>query len=232
MALSIALTFFHSPSHAREPQSLADFEREFEWVNIKNCKRPPIKPPKVIWIAPPDGPGMSKKRIFVRRWMDADGDGVCELYDVEKLEESHFTGKIYGYPRRVSIYKKGNWATRGGRLEGWLPLILLDRIVGTRLDVSYSYGNAGYTVGATGPRPSCESVRLTLAEGYMLFFHFPNFAKEDPVMDPDGIWNDYQSGYVNSQYPGKENFFASTVSEDCKEKYRLVIDALAKRLEN
>jgi hypothetical protein len=75
-------------------------------------------------------------------------------------------------------------------------------------------------------------MRQTLAIGYMLFFHFPKFAKDDPVMDPEGNWNDYKSGYAGSQYPGKENFLASPVSEECKAKYRLVIDALANELEN
>jgi hypothetical protein len=51
-------------------------------------------------------------------------------------------------------------------------------------------------------------------------------------MDPEGNWNNYKAGYVESQYPGKDNFLASPVSEDCKQKYRLVIDALANELEN
>jgi hypothetical protein len=232
MLLPISTALYPSFSIADSPQSLATFEKEFEWVNVKNCKRPAIKPPKVILIAPPDAPENPTKRIFIRRWLDADGDGVCELYDVEELEKSYYTGKLYGYPRRVSIYEKGKWNIHNGRLGGWLPLILLDKVTGTRLDVSYSYGNAGYTSGATGPRPDCESVRWTLAEGYMLFFHFPKYAKDDSVMDPNGIWNDYKSAYVNSQYPGKDNFLASPVPDECKEKYRLVIDALAKELEN
>lgn len=228
--LVISMTFSTS-SNAEKPQSPSAFEQEFEWVNVKDCKRPAIKPPKPIWIKPL-GESETKKRIYVRRWLDADGDGVCELYDVEELEKSFFTGKLYGYPRRVSIYEKGKWSIHEGRLEGWLPLILLDRTSGNRLDVSYSYGNAGYSAGSTGRRPDCESVRKTLAEGYMLFFHFPKFAKVDPAMDPDGEWNDYKSGYVNSQYPGKENFLASPVNDDCKKKYSLIIDMLAKELEN
>jgi hypothetical protein len=228
---SITLAVFPYPLNAGTPQSPAEFEQEFRWVNVKDCVRPPIIPPKPIWINPLDDLGRSNKKIYIRRWLDADGDGICELYDVEEIEKSHFTGKLYGYPRRVSIYEKGKWNIHTGRLEGWLPLILLDRITGARLNVSYSYGNAGYTTGATGPRPDCESLRWTLAEGYMLFFNFPKFAKDDPVMDPKGIWNDYMSAYVNSQYPGKDNFLASPVSSDCKEKYRLVIDALAKELE-
>jgi hypothetical protein len=219
------------PVFATSPQSLESFEKELEWVNVTNCKRPPVKPPPPLRIAPLNESVKSKKRISIRRWLDEDGDGQCEIYDVGELEKSYYTAKIYGYPIRTARYKKGKWSVGIESTGEWFPLILLDKVTGARYDVFYAYGNAGYSVGSTGPVPDCESMRWTLAVGYMLFFHFPKFAKIDPLMDPDGEWNDYKSGYINSHYPGKDNFLASPVSNDCREKYRLVIDALAKELE-
>ena len=219
--------------YAASPQSLESFEKEFEWLNLKNCKRPSIKPPLPIWIDPPPELLMNEKRkISVRRWLDSNGDGWCEVYDVEELEKSYFTGRLYGYPNRRSRYENGKWKIQKGSVGSWFALILFDKVNKSRIDASYSYGNAGYTVGSTGMRSDCDSMRSTLAVGYMLFFHFPKFAKDDPAMDPEGIWNDYKSGYVESQYPTKQTFLNSPVSGECKEKYRLVIDALANKLEN
>lgn len=202
------------------PQSIESFESEFEWINIRNCRRPSLEPPPPIWITPPSSLKGVNKRVSIRRWLDENGDGLCELYDVEKLEKSYYTGKIYGYPYRVATYEYGKWSIQFGSTGRWLPLILLDKVTGTRLNIFYAYGNAGYTEGGTGPRPDCESMRSTLAEGYMLLFHFPKFAKEDPAMDPAGIWNDYVSGWINSQYPEKSILLASPVPDDCKKKYR------------
>lgn len=217
---------------AVSPQSLESFEKELDWVNITNCRKPPVKPPPPVRIAPLNESLKSKKRISIRRWLDEDGDGQCELYDVEELGKSYYTGKIYGYPIRRSWYEKGKWNVGIGSTDGWFPLILIDRLAGARYEVFYTYENAGYSAGSRGPVPDCESMRWTLAVGYMLFFHFPKFAKDDPVMDPDGEWNDYKSAYVNSHYPGKKNFLSSPVPDECKERYRLVIDALAKELED
>ena len=114
--------------------------------------------------------------------------------------------------------------------EFWRPLILLDKVIGTRLNVFYAYGNADYTEGGTGPRLDCESMRSTLAEGYMLLFHFPKFAKEDPAMDPAGIWNGYVSGSINFQYPERSILLESAVSEKCIRKYRLLVDAIVEKL--
>lgn len=50
--------------------------------------------------------------------------------------------------------------------------------------------------------------------GYMLFFHFPKFAKVDPFMSPDGDCNDCRFGYVNSQCLGEEDVLASAVSDE------------------
>jgi hypothetical protein len=164
--------------------------------------------------------------------LDEDGDGLCELYDVEKLEQSYYTGKIYGYPYRVSRYEKGKWIMQSGSTGRWLPLVLLDKATDARLYIFYAYGEAGYTEVSTGPRPDCESVRSTMAKGYMMLFHFPEFDKKDPAMDKKGSWNDYVSGWIHSQYPGKMELLESPVPDECKQKYRLVIDALFKRLGN
>lgn len=228
----IGLAIIAGSASATSPQSVESFEKELEWVDVRNCRKPVAKPPPPVWIAPLDESKSSRKRISVRRWLDEDGDGQCELYDVAELETSHFTGKIYGYPLRRARYEKGTWKVGTPSTGAWFPLILLDKVTGARYDVFYTYGNAGYSASAGGPLPNCDSLRWTLAVGYMLFFHFPKFAENDPVMNPDGDWNDYKSGYASSQYPGKEGFLASPVSSECKEKYRLVIDALAKRLEN
>lgn len=198
------------------PQSLESFEKEFQWLNISDCKRPLAKPPPPIWINPPSSSEGVNKRVSIRRWLDENGDGFCELYDVEGLEKSYYTGKIYGYPYRAATYEQGKWSIQFGSTVRWLPLILLDKITGTRFNIFYTYGNAGYTEGGASPRPDCESMRSTLAEDYMLLFHFPKFAKEDPAMDPAGIWNDYVSGWINSQYPEKSILLARPVPDDCK----------------
>jgi hypothetical protein len=224
------MAMLFNPAFSASPQSVESFEKELKWADVMSCKRPLLKPPPPVWILPPSGLE-GKKKISVRRWLDEDGDGICELYGVGKLEKSYYTNKIYGYPIRRSWYKNGKWDIGIESTGGWFPLILLDKLTNARYEVFYTYGNAGYSSGSTGPRPDCESLRRTLAVGYMLFFHFPQFAKIDPAMDPEGDWNDYQSGYVNSQYPGKENFLVSTVSDECKAKYQLIIDVLAKELE-
>lgn len=221
-----------SAAYAGTAQSLESFEKEFEWINIKNCERPALKPPPPIWIKSPTGSKRDNKKISIRRWLDEDGDGLCELYDVQELEQSYYTGKIYGYPYRTSRYGNGKWNRHVGSTGRWLPLILLDKVTSTRLNIFYAYGMAGYTEGAAGPRPDCESMRTTLAEGYMLLFKFPKFAKEDPAMDPDGVWNDYISGWISSQYPEKSILLESPVSDECKQKYQLVIDAIYKKLGN
>jgi len=231
--LSILLSVLALPACAKYfPQSLDSFEQEFQWLNTKDCKRPPLKPPLPIWIEPPSESDGVVKKVNIRRWLDEDGDGICEIYDIQALEKSYYTGKLYGYPYRKSTYEKEKWISQHGSTGRWLPLILLDKLTNRRLNVFYAYGNAGYSEGGTGPRPDCESLRSTLAEGYMLLFNFPKFAKEDPVMDPRGIWNDYISGWINSQYPEKSGLLASPVTEECKQKYQLVMEAIAKRLGN
>jgi hypothetical protein len=117
---------------------------------------------------------------------------------------------------------------QAGSAAKWPQLILLNKVTGARLNIFYAYENAGYTEGGTGPRPDCESMRSILADGYMLLFHFPKFAKEDPAMDTDGIWNNYISGWISSQYPEKSTLLGSLVFGDCRKKYRLVIDAIEK----
>nr|WP_314625391.1 hypothetical protein [uncultured Noviherbaspirillum sp.] len=225
------LTVSVAPVYAETvPQSLESFEKEFRWLNISDCKRPLAKPPPPIRIKSPSVSKNNSATVSIRRWLDEDGNGLCELYDVQNLEKSYYTGKLYGYPYRAATYENGKWAVEYGSTGRWLPLILLDKVTGTRLNIFYAYGNAGYTEGGAGPRPDCESMRSTLAEGYMLLFHFPKFAKEDPVMDPTGIWNDYVSGWINSQYPERSILLESPVSEKCMMKYRLVIDAIAEKL--
>jgi hypothetical protein len=66
----------------------------------------------------------------------------------------------------------------------------------------------------------------------MLIFRFPAYAKKDEVTDPNGNWNDVVSGWIFSQYSYRDNVFESKLPSECKEKYRLVIDALAKKLEH
>lgn len=229
---SIATAFFPAAVYAELPQSLESFEKEFQWINIKTCKRPAVTPPPRILIKTSADSKSGNRKVSIRRWLDEDGDGLCEIYDVQELEQSYYTGKIYGYPYRASRYENGKWSMQDGSTGRWLPLILLDKVTGTRLNIFYAYGKAGYTEGGAGPRPDCESMRTTLAEGYMLLFHFPKFAKEDPAMDPDGMWNNYISGWINSQYPEKSILLESPVSDGCKQKYRLVIDAIYKKLGN
>jgi hypothetical protein len=111
-------------------------------------------------------------------------------------------------------------------------LILLDKVTGERIDVNYAYGNAGYSAAAREAPSDCANLRAYLAEGYMLNFHFPKFARNDPVTDPEGDWNDVISGWFFSQYTYKEAVIHSALPTECIEKYQAVIDALAKKLEH
>ncbi len=73
--------------------------------------------------------------MFVRYWLDEDGDRQREIYDVEKLGKSYYTTKIFGYPIRKPQY--GKWKVGFGSIGGWFPLILLDTLTNDRYEVFY-----------------------------------------------------------------------------------------------
>jgi hypothetical protein len=229
--LSAFFGFSILPAYSATPQSVNSFESEFEWANAKNCIVPNAMLPARIWIKNPEY-GKLPNKISVRRWMDWNGDGVCELFDIEELEESAFTQKIYGYPVRVGRYMDNKWEYIGVGVGNWFPLILLDRTTGEKNKLIYLYGNAGYSPSAQGVPGGCAMLRRYLAEGYMLNFRFPRFAKDDPVTDPNGDWNDIVSGWVSTRYIYREEILRSDLPSECKEKYSLVINALAKKLES
>lgn len=210
-----------------EPQQPDKFKEDFLWVNAGKCNRPSAKPIPPIFFLDPE---KNKHKIFMRRWLDADGDGMCELYDVGEMETSKFTSKIYGYPIRISKYTGGRWKVSPIMAGSWIPLILLDKVSGERMQVDYVYGNAGYSAAAGFSPVNCEISRKYLAISYMLLFHFPEFAKNDPLTDPKGYWNDVISGWLNATYTDPLELRQLELPIECRSRYRLVVSAIIEKL--
>lgn len=213
----------------KEPQQPAEFKKDFVWVNAGKCNKPPVRPTQPIYFRDPEHEKNNKK-IFVRRWLDSDGDGVCEVYDVGEMQASKFTGKVYGYPIRISRYIDGRWKVSPIMTGNWVPLILLDKSNGERIQVDYVYGNAGYSAAARFIPEDCELARKYLAISYMLVFHFPEFARNDPITDPKGYWNDVISGWLNATYTDPFELRQLKLPIECKDRYRLVVSALVEKL--
>lgn len=213
----------------KKPQQPAEFKEDFVWVNAGKCNKPPVRPPQPIYFRDPMHQ-KNKSKIFVRRWLDADGDGACEVYDIGEVETSSFTSKIYGYPIRISKYVGGRWKAFPITTGNWVPLILLDKSNGQRMRIDYVYGNAGYSAAARFIPEDCELVRKYLAISYMLVFHFPEFAKNDPITNPKGYWNDVISGWLNATYTDSFELRQLKLPIECKDRYRLVVSALVEEL--
>lgn len=134
------------------------------------------------------------------------------------------------YPMRTMRFENGKWRVPEDWSNIWVPLILLDKITGARIEIPYKAGNAGHDMTPmiidSEFSEGCEEARVKLAVGFMLLFHFPRFAKADPIMDPQGIWNDYGVGWLRSEYWAMSKQYMRSLPNDCLEKYRLVIDEL------
>jgi hypothetical protein len=228
------------PPSANIVQTLESFSNEYEWINVKRCKRPVAKAPPRIWIDTPKNSKMKEKKISLRRWADRDGDGICEIYDVGDTwkEDDSNNGEDYpnnrkDYPMRTMRFENGKWRIPEDWSNIWVPLILLDKVTGARIEIPYKAGNAGYDMTPMSFNNEfsgkCEEARVKLAIGYMLLFRFPKFAKNDPVMDPEGIWNDYGGGWLRSEHWAMDQQYRDSLPDDCLEKYRLVIDALKEK---
>lgn len=232
IAAILFLTVISFSASAKVVQTIESFSNEYQWINVKQCKRPAAKAPARIWIDAPSKSKIKSKKISIRRWADKDGDGICEIYDVEDMEKEDFTGKLDDYPMRTTRYENRKWIVKTDWSALWVPLILLDKVTGERLEVPYRFGLAGITKlpmrRGNGFEGTCEALRVNLAIGHMLLFHFPEFAKKDPVMAPGNIWNDYASGWMRSEFWAIGEEELSRVPDDCVEKYRLVIDVLKK----
>lgn len=227
---SILIVFNVYSCYASSSQKLESFLADFVWMDSKNCKIPKARAPQKIMIHGIDFNHSLEKKSY-RRWIDADGDGVCELYDVAELESSKFTGKIYGFPTRVVKFKKDNWKKFGGGLNAWIPMILFDKERNQRVVVDYVYGNAGYSPSLKSVPATCDDLRQYLAVGAMLYFKFPMTARRDDLTNPDGEWNDIKSAWFYSFYMEKEEILSSDLPSSCKEKYKFIIYALSERLE-
>jgi hypothetical protein len=219
-------------------QTLESFGNEYEWINVKRCRRPSAKSPPRIWIEVPKNIKSKEKKISIRRWADRDGDGICEIYDVEEawkgedLDEESVAARNDDpvYPMRTMKFEKGKWRIPEGWSNIWVPMILRDKVSGARIEIPYKAGYAGADKMPmsfnTQFQGSCEATRLKLAVGYMLHFHFPKFAMDDAAMSPRGKWNDYGDGFFWSEYWELSDSSLDNLPDDCREKYRLVIDAL------
>lgn len=216
--------------YADSPQEFRSFMSEFVWVDPKICKIPKAKAPEKLMIYGIDFNHLSRKRSY-RRWIDVDGDGICELYDIAELQSSAFTGKIYGIPTRAFKFENNAWKKFGGGAYSWIPMILLDKKRERRIIIDYVYGNAGYSLSLKSVPIDCEDLRQYLGVGAMLYFNFPMMARLDELTNPEGEWNDVKSGWFSSFYTEKEEIMNSGLPSSCKEKYRVIIDALYKRLE-
>jgi hypothetical protein len=226
----LPILIFSDFCDAAPPQNLQSFFAEFAWVDATHCKIPKANPPSKLWIHGLDFNHGSKKRSF-RRWIDVDGDDICELYDVTDLETSAFTEKVYGFPVRMYKFESKKWKKYGGGFQPWIPMILLDMKTKERIIIDYVYGNAGYSPSTKGTPVDCEYLRRYLGVGVMLYFNFPIFAQRDELTNPKGGWNDVRSGWFSSRYTDKDEILSSNLPSDCKRKYRTIIDALAERLE-
>jgi hypothetical protein len=116
-------------------QSLESFEKELKCINVMQCRRPSSELPLPVLISPLNESLNGEYKMFVRYWLDEDGDRQREIYDVEKLGKSYYTTKIFGYPIRKPQY--GKWKVGFGSIGGWFPLILLDTLTNDRYEVFY-----------------------------------------------------------------------------------------------
>jgi hypothetical protein len=240
-SLSLAESCMKPPDLPSSPnlvQTLESFGNEYEWINVKRCKRPSAKAPSRIWIDVPKYIKTKEKKISIRRWADRDGDGICELYDVEETwkgedldeDSTRQMNEDPVYPMRTMKFENGKWRVPEDWSNIWVPMILRDKVSGARIEIPYKAGYAGWDKTPmffnTQFQGGCEAVRLKLAIGYMLHFHFPKFAKNDVAMNPQGKWNDYGGGFFWSEYWEMSDSRLNELPDDCREKYRLVIEAL------
>lgn len=55
------------PSSPNLVQTLESFGNEYEWINVKRCKRPSAKAPPRIWSDVPKNMKSTEKKISIRR---------------------------------------------------------------------------------------------------------------------------------------------------------------------
>src|SRR6478609_5291356 len=105
--VDVATAYLSAP--LKVVQTLESFSKEYKWVNIGKCKRPAVKPPSRIWLDGPPDLRLKDKKMSFRRWADGDGDGICEVYDVEVPDDGPQPERYGGYRMRTSVFDQGKW---------------------------------------------------------------------------------------------------------------------------
>ena len=226
---------------AAEPDYTAEqLHAELKWVG-RDCTKPKVEPPKpLLTVTYDDYAKMSNDKNYKpqyvshRRWIDNDGDGICEIYDVGMPEVSgEPSGKFYGYPTRVLGFKNGKWETISHLSLGWLPMVLTDKRAGRTYVFSSSYAGLSGDLGGwplakwgNSTFDSCELFREHIALAYMLTFYPPAELKTDELM-----FNNWTGGdQIFVVFPGVKALTENAKSLACIQPYLGVAALIDRRV--
>lgn len=209
-------------------QPLSELLADYAWTG-RDCSTPAGNLPAPILIDDPEAEAGSA-RIALRSKVDVDGDGICEIYDVAPQEVSATTGKIYGFPIRLSRYADGRWHVGQPAVAGWVPLVLQNRKTKARAIFALNDGGdagSSTSMGAQGVG-RCEQERLLIVGAYLLLFAPPAELKTDPALSPK--WTGTLD-YVLSEHlmQGRTDQFYAQFG-DCMAPYKGVVDQVRSRL--
>jgi hypothetical protein len=213
---------------------------ELKWVG-RDCKKPGVPPPKPIHtVTYEDMARMTTDKRFKpkyvswRRWIDVDGDGVCEIFDVGMPEVSNEpSGKFYGYPTRMLGFKNGEWSVISRMSLGWLPVVLADRRTGKVYGFAVTNGGnagdiGGWPAGNWGhiTFSDCQQFRKEISLAYMFAFDPPPELRSDELMSK--VWTGGEQVFV--VFPGVKALTENAKSLSCIKPYLDIAALIDKRV--
>jgi hypothetical protein len=135
---------------------------------------------------------------YWRRWIDIDGDGICEIFDVNMPKEAPLSNRFYGYTTTVRTVEKGAWKTKFE--GGWFPLVLKDnkhKMIYPFISPFAGAKDGYYSASGLSPDSNwgkmyegsdadiCRAFRRDISLAYMFVFDPPVELKTDELMSDE-----------------------------------------------
>lgn len=222
-----------------KPYTADQLQKKLEWVS-RSCKKPEAPPPKPLrTISYNDMAKMSNnakyipKYISYRRWINTNGNGNCDIYDVGMpVISSASDGKFYGYPTRIISFSKGHWKIIKQTGLGWIPVVLKDKNTGKIYLWSVTYGGlagdiGGWPIANWGEirYTDCQTFHKEIYLAYMFAFHPPPEFKSDELMSQ--TWTGGNQLFM--VFPGLKSLTENSKTLSCIKPYLRIAKMIDER---